>query len=87
MKAGHQFTLDGRWSTAWRFVGSTDPYAQKRTAATDLELEAALREMKVEEDLRRQCSSVGQALVDHHHDGQEESGHRRPNAKATAKTA
>ena len=43
MKAVHHFTLDGHWSTACRFVEITDPYAQRRTAATHLELEAAHR--------------------------------------------
>jgi hypothetical protein len=46
--------------TAWRFVGLADPYQARRTAATDLELEAALGEIKVEEDLRRRCAGVGQ---------------------------
>ena len=69
MKAVSQFTLDGRWGTAQRFVGLSDPFTATRTAATDFELEAALGEIKVEEDRRRRCNTVGQSPVEHNDDG------------------
>ena len=84
MKAVYQFTWDGHWSTAWRFVGIADRYAQRHTAATELELKAALGEIKVKENLRRRGGALGQSPVDHNDDGPEENDHRGPKAKAKA---
>ena len=79
--------FDWHWGTAWRSVGLGDPYTARRTGATDLELEAALGEIKVEEDLRRRYRRVRQPPVAQNDDGQEDNhGHRGPRAIAKAKT-
>jgi hypothetical protein len=61
-KATHQMALDGHWSTSWKFVEAwvADPYKPKRCAATEVELEAALGAIKVEEDLARRTKGVWQ---------------------------
>ena len=53
------FMVDGHWATAMKLVhGIADPYQRQKTGATECELEVALGELKVEEDLRRRTRNI-----------------------------
>ena len=53
IKALCQFVLDGRWTTGCRFTQMSDPFQKMRCAGTEIELEAALGAIRVEEDLKK----------------------------------
>jgi hypothetical protein len=61
MKCLQQFAADGHWGIAWKLVTIPDPFRSRVVGATEPELEAALAEIRVEEDLRRRSKANMQA--------------------------
>ena len=78
MKSVHQMVLDGHWTTSWKFVESwvSDPYRAKTNAASELELEAALGSVKVEEEVVKRARQVSQwpAVEEHANDKKDTKG-------------
>ena len=58
IKALCRFVLDGRWTTGCRFTQMSDPFQKMRCAGTEIELEAALGAIRVEEDLKKRSRSI-----------------------------
>ena len=86
MKCLQQFCLDGHWSTAWKLTTLLEPFAKPRTAAAEVELEAAIAELKIEEDLRRRSKNIVQGGADYEKDDGDTPPAVTPKRKAQAKT-
>ena len=52
MKCIHQLSSDGQWKVAWSLTFLPDPIENKRSGATEAELEAALGYIRCVEDLK-----------------------------------
>jgi hypothetical protein len=82
MKAIHQFVVDGSWKAAWPLTYQPDPFAADRHGGTELEMEAILAYIRVQDDLARKAASYAgksNGLSD------EEEPAPRATAKAKAK--